>query len=174
MPFGEQLLKREKRKPIAVVEAEKTAVIASIFIDKFLWIAVGGKSYLKAEKLRRFQGRKIILYPDADGFELWTAEATEASKIGLNVEVSRIIEDTAFDNEKKNGFDLADYLIRCETQAQKWNEYADGYNRKVDMILRDEILIERFNELFDERLAIMETEALESDNIRTLVDYIIQ
>lgn len=170
--FGEHLLKKEKRKPIAIVEAEKTAVVASIFLDKFLWIACGGKSYLKAEKLRRFEKRKIILYPDADGFELWTREATEANKMGLNVEVSRIIEDTASDNERQNGFDLADYLIRGEIKAQKWNEYVDNYNSKVEMILGDEGLSAYFLEFYAERLAIMETEKLEAEEIRRLVDYL--
>jgi hypothetical protein len=171
--FGEHLLKREKRKPVGIVEAEKTAVIASIFLDKFTWVACGGKSYLKAEKLRRFQGQKIILYPDSDGFELWTKEAAEANKIGLDVEVSRIIEDTATEDERKSGFDLADYLIREAMQTSDYNRFVDDYNAKVDAILADETLTERFNELFDERLAITETELLNPEQIRLIVDYVV-
>jgi len=172
--FGEHLFKKNKSKPVAVVEAEKTAAVASMFIDSFVWLAIGGKSYLKAEKLRRFRGRKIVLFPDADGFDLWNREAIDAQRMGLNVTTSRIIEDAATGEEKKNGYDLADYLINGELKAQKWNEYADAYNEKVDKILSDENLLDLFNELLDERAAIMdsEEEALKPENVRAIVEYI--
>lgn len=172
--FGEHLLKKNKSKPVAVVEAEKTAAVASIFIDSFVWLAVGGKSYLKAEKLRRFRGRKIVLFPDADGFDLWQREAIDAQRFGLNVTTSRIIEDAATGEEKKNGFDLADYLIAGELEAQKWNKHADSYNAKVNKILSNESLFDFFNELLDERIAIMdsEDEASKPENLRAIVEFI--
>lgn len=171
--FGEHLL-RNTIKPVAVVEAEKTACIASIFIDDFLWLAVGGKSYLKADKLLRFGKRKIVLFPDADGFELWRREAAEASRIGLNVTVSRIIEDAATEDERRNGFDLADYLIRSEIAAQKWNSITDAYNEKLNAVLEDAVKFETFIEMLDERIAIMgsDTEAVKAENLRLIVEAI--
>jgi len=171
--FGEHLLDRDKKKAVAIVEAEKTAVVASIFIPGFLWIAVGAKSWLKADKLRCFKGRKVLLYPDADAFEFWSREAMDARSLGLNIEVSRIIEETATEEERKNGFDLADYLIKGELRAQKWNEYANSYNAKVEKILADENLFASFNEMLEERMAITETEDLTLEDIRILVDYVI-
>lgn len=172
--FGEHLLRANPAKPVALVEAEKTACIASIFIEDFLWLAVGGKSYLKAEKLQRFGNRKIVLFPDADGFELWEREAMDARAMRLNVKTSRIIEDAATAEEKRNGFDLADYLIKSEIEAQKWNLVADEYNKRVDEILEDADLFDAFNELLDERLALAESEeeALKPENLRILVDYV--
>jgi hypothetical protein len=37
--FGEQLI--DKSKPVAIVESEKTAVIASGYLPQFIWLAAG-------------------------------------------------------------------------------------------------------------------------------------
>lgn len=155
--FGEHLLRTQTQKPIAIVEAEKTAAIASMFLDEFVWLAIGGKSYLKAEKLNKLKNRKVILFPDADGFDLWTREAAAAQKMKLNVSVSRIIEDSATADEKKAGFDLADYLIRGERIAQ-------DYNWKLDAILASEDRQDYLCELVEERLAIIaESETIDNE-----------
>lgn len=73
------------QKPVAVVEAEKTAVLASICFPEFVWLSVGSKQSLKAEKLKRLSKRKIILYPDADGFALWQEIASQARLQGRQV-----------------------------------------------------------------------------------------
>lgn len=172
--FGEHLLRTNPSKPVAIVEAEKTACVASIFIDDFIWLATGGKSYLKADKLRRFRNRKIVLFPDADGFELWEREAADARAMKLNVTTSRMIEDAATSEEKKNGFDLADYLIRGEIKARQWNAVADAYNERVNDILEDADLFEHFNEMLDERLALCDSETVtvKPENLRIMLDYI--
>lgn len=170
--FGEHLTAKHKKKPVAVVEAEKTALVASIFIPGFVWVAAGGKSYLKAEKLVRFGDRKIILYPDADGFEFWKNEADEARKLGLRVEVSELIEYAATAEEKQAGFDLADYLIRSELEAQELNALAADYNAKVETILNELDLLNQFFELCAEREAIQEIkpEELDLDTVRQLAE----
>ncbi|HEX8287852.1 MAG TPA: DUF6371 domain-containing protein [Pyrinomonadaceae bacterium] len=174
--FGEHLLRRDTNKPVAIVEAEKTAAVASVFIDKFIWLAAGGKSYLKAERLRRFKKRKIVLFPDADGYELWEREAADARAVKLNVTTSRIIEDSATEDEKRAGFDLADYLILNEIKAQRHNFYAENYNSKVDEILTNEERFEEFNVILDERMAIAEESGFEpsmvlrQENAREIVN----
>lgn len=153
--FGEHRLAQAARDaPVAIVEAEKTACIASIFLDDFIWLAVGGKSYLKPERLRRFGSRKVVLFPDADGFDQWEREAADARRLGLNITTSRLIEDFASDEERKNGFDLADYLIKSELSAQKHNLEADRYNAKIDLILSDPELFERYEDICAEREAV--------------------
>ncbi len=61
--FGEHLL-IDKTKPVAIVESEKTAVIASVYLPKFIWVAVGSLTNLNAEKCRILKGRTVLLFPD--------------------------------------------------------------------------------------------------------------
>lgn len=113
--FGEHLITKYPGRSIAFVESEKSAVIGSIckrVLPDLIWIACGGKSNFKAESLERLgRDRKILIFPDADGFEKWQAIASDASKSGLRVKVSDLIERCATDAEKAKGYDLADYLI---------------------------------------------------------------
>ncbi len=117
--FGEHLLTGEKQKTVAVVEAEKTAVVASIYFPELNWLAVGSKQSLKAEKLHRLGRRKVVLYPDADGFELWQQIAADANRQGLTVKLSNLIEDNSTDEQRLNGYDLADYLIDQKTKINQ-------------------------------------------------------
>lgn len=41
--FGEHLLS-DRRKPVAIVESEKTALITSFYIPEYIWLATGGKN----------------------------------------------------------------------------------------------------------------------------------
>ncbi|MBX3291051.1 MAG: hypothetical protein KF855_17205 [Acidobacteria bacterium] len=118
--FGEHLLRKFPAWPVAVVEAEKTAVIASICKGVFpdmVWAAAGSLEFLNISKLQRIgTDRKIILYPDLGGFEKWTAKAEEARKHGLNIAVSDVLEFIATPEQRVDGLDLADWLI-SEQQA---------------------------------------------------------
>ena len=42
--FGEHLLSTDKTRPVALVESEKTALIASYYLPQYLWLASGGKN----------------------------------------------------------------------------------------------------------------------------------
>lgn len=108
--FGEHLLK-DTTKPVAVVESEKTAVIASVYLPQFIWLAVGGKNNIKEENLKVLSGRKIIFFPDLNCFENWSLKAKELSFLA-NFSVSDLLERKATPEEKEQGFDLADYLIK--------------------------------------------------------------
>ena len=61
--FGEHLL-IDKTKPVAIVESEKTAIISSVYLPEFIWIAAGSLKGLNANKCKALQGRNVILYPD--------------------------------------------------------------------------------------------------------------
>lgn len=149
--FGEHLLSKYPGSPVAIVEAEKTALIASMCFPQFVWLAVGGKQNLKAEKLEIFKDRNIFLYPDADGFDKWREIAAEACEKGLWVNLSNWIERRATDDEKRGGSDLADYLIGEQRQINEFNARADFYNSKLEKVLEDERLFEKFNFEFDAR-----------------------
>ncbi|MCB0532596.1 MAG: hypothetical protein KDD14_10405, partial [Saprospiraceae bacterium] len=123
--FGEHLLAQNPGKTVAIVESEKTALIASAYLEPkgFVWLASGGLGMLKAERCTVLQGRQIVLYPDAglphaqDGkmpFEKWSIEADKLRQAGYRVSVSELLEQKATPTEREKGFDLADYLLRFD------------------------------------------------------------
>jgi hypothetical protein len=108
--FGEHLL-IDKTKPVAIVESEKTAIIASQYLPQFIWVAVGSLSNLNAEKCSILKGRIVTLFPDLNGFDKWSSKAKELSQLAIFT-VSDLLERKTTEAEKKQGFDLADYLIQ--------------------------------------------------------------
>lgn len=180
--FGEHLLSIEHEKPIAIVEAEKTAVIASICFPRFVWLAAGAMKYISAEKLARYGKRKILLYPDGSkaAFEYWRNAAADARRLGLDVHISELIESTATETEKQNDFDLADYLINEQRGVNLHNDFADFYNPAADAVLNDAELMSEFNTIIDEQKAIAEicgglseseaeSQVLSAENVRRVV-----
>jgi hypothetical protein len=152
--FGEHLLPKYPNKQVAIVEAEKTAIIASLCIPEFVWLACNSKTWLKAERIKRLGNRQIIIYPDADGFNLWQQIATDARKQGLPVKVSSLIEIHATDEQKANGYDLADYLINQQAEINQTNDFIDRYNAKLETVLSDERLKRDFETILDEQKTV--------------------
>ena len=115
--FGEHLLK-EPLKPVAIVESEKTAVIASVYLPQFIWLATGGKSNLNASRLEVLKGRQVFLFPDLKEFNNWSNKAKELSHL-TTFTVSDLLERAATDAERIEGFDLADYLVKLDYREFK-------------------------------------------------------
>jgi hypothetical protein len=113
--FGEHLL-IDKIKPVALVESEKTAIIASIYLPQFIWLAVGSLTNLNAEKCSILKGRAVTLFPDINGFEKWNSKAKELSHL-TKFTVSDLLERKATEAEKGKGLDLADFLIKFDLKA---------------------------------------------------------
>lgn len=113
--FGEHLL-IDKTKPVAIVESEKTAVIASVYLPQFIWCAAGSLTNLNAEKCSILKGRSVTLFPDLNGFDKWNSKAKELSHLATFT-VSDLLERKATEAEKKQGFDIADYLIKFNYKA---------------------------------------------------------
>ena len=106
--FGEHLL-REKSMPVAIVESEKTAIIASVYLPEFIWLAAGSSDGLNALKCSILKGRNVTLFPDLNTFDKWKRKAEEFSHIAT-FQVSDLLERKASENERRNGLDIADYL----------------------------------------------------------------
>jgi hypothetical protein len=113
--YGEHLLNvdENKSKNIAIVESEKTAIIASAYLPQFIWLAIGSLTNLNAERCKVLKGRTVILFPDLKAFEKWSSKAKELSHIAT-FHVSDLLERKATESEKQQGFDLADYLIKFD------------------------------------------------------------
>jgi len=108
--FGEHLL-IDTTKTVAIVESEKTAVIASVYFPEFIWLSCGGSEGLNLEKCSVLQGRRVILFPDCGKYDKWCLKAKELAFI-CSTTVSSLIEKSATERERQDGFDLADYLVR--------------------------------------------------------------
>ena len=114
--FGEHLL-IDKTKHVAIVESEKTAIIASVYLPEFIWLAAGSLTNLSAEKCSVLKGRTITLFPDLNAFEKWNNKAKELSHLA-KFTVSSLLERKATAKEKEQGLDLADYLIKQKVPAE--------------------------------------------------------
>lgn len=108
--FGEHLLRIDKNKPVAIVESEKTAVIASVYLPQFIWVAVGSLTNLTSQKCSILKDRTVALFPDLNGFDKWSNKAKELSHIA-SFQVSDLLERNANHTERQKGYDLADYLL---------------------------------------------------------------
>lgn len=111
--FGEHLLQRYPGTPVAIVESEKTAIIASVYLPQFIWLATGGKGGLNAEKCQALKGRRVVLFPDLNAYDKWSEKAAELSPIA-SFTVSSLLERKATPEEKEQGLDLADYLVKTK------------------------------------------------------------
>ena len=109
--FGEHLLRIYPDRIVVLVESEKSALIASGIYPNYIWLATGGKSQLSIDKLKVLKGRRVIMFPDVDGFEYWSNKAKDLECIGCRVIVSDLLERNATDEERDNKIDLADWII---------------------------------------------------------------
>jgi len=110
--FGEHLLQYYPRKPVAICESEKTAIIASIYYPELLWLAAGSLQGLNAGKCKCLEDRTVILVPDVNAYEQWVAKASQLSAAlpAVNFRVMRFLQDEATPQQKAAGWDVADYL----------------------------------------------------------------
>ena len=116
--FGLHLL-REKGLPIAIVEAEKTAVILSELYPRYIWLAAGGLGEVQTDKFRPLRGHPVIMFPDTDlkgmAFHYWyeVAEAVMRSVFWEGcppIRVSPILELNATPEQKLRKIDLIEFL----------------------------------------------------------------
>lgn len=122
--FGEHLLSKYQYNSIALVEAPKTAIYGTLYFGfpehpkNLLWLAVYNLSSLNLNKCQALKGRNVYLFPDLskDGkaFELWSNKAKEIQKHlqGTYFQVSNLLEQLAPEQDKEQGKDIADYLIK--------------------------------------------------------------
>ena len=125
--FGTHLLDEPGRSPVAVVEAEKTAVIMSEIYTDFLWMAAGGMNELTPTKLFPLKGRKIILFPDTDeeglAYANWYKICRESERfLEHPIYLSSLLEQKASPDQKRRKIDILDYYfetIKPTLSAQK-------------------------------------------------------
>lgn len=135
--FGAHLIP-DSAGPFGIVESEKTAVIASYFMPELTWLASGGKQNLKAEKLAPIKDKPILVFPDVDAQSVWE-QLIKHLRGNFYIEVSRFLYDRTTEDEKQEGLDLADWLLRHEHQAEspelpdvsRFQQKANGYREPI-------------------------------------------
>jgi len=121
--FGEHLLNQYPASPVAIVESEKTAIIASIFLPRFIWLSVGSLTNLNLEKCKVLAGRKVFLFPDLNAYDKWKIKSNEISELmpGTSFVISDFLQAKAPEADKQKGLDLADYLIKNQQRNSTVN-----------------------------------------------------
>jgi hypothetical protein len=124
--FGEHLLSKYPSNPVALVEAPKTAVYCTLYFglpespESLIWLAVYNKSSFSFNKLKALQNRDVFIFPDlskgGNTFKEWESKAKEYETRlpGTRFTFSDLLERKATETERKQGLDLADYLIRYD------------------------------------------------------------
>jgi len=115
--FGEHLIGQEQNltKKVAIVESEKTAMIASFYLPKCVWIATGGKDGMfRQANLSIFQRREVIFFPDLGMTDNWREKAITLQRQGIKASVYDFLERNASDEDRQAGLDIADYLLQVK------------------------------------------------------------
>ena len=163
--FGEHLLTLYPDKTVAIVESEKSALIASAFFPDLIWLAAGNLNGLSVEKSQVLKSRNIILFPDLGAFEKWREKAqmlnslfpSHTQKIhflspcgespqrgievgegsGVRCSISTLLEDIATPEAKANGLDVADFMIEqlSKTKAEPVLEIQSHFSPTLQSML---------------------------------------
>ncbi|MDD4992522.1 MAG: DUF6371 domain-containing protein [Paludibacter sp.] len=147
--FGEHLLKIYPDKQVAIVESEKSAIVASCIVPDMVWLAAGNLNGLSIEKCHVLKGRNVMLYPDLGAFSKWSVKATEIQNQNIcRISISTLLEDEATDTDRTNGLDIADYII-SELKSKKTIPEIQSFFSPIlqSMIEKNKALLVLINEL---------------------------
>lgn len=141
--FGEHLISKTEDLPIGIVESEKSAMVAACYIPQFIWIATGGKhGCFTVDHLQILRGHKVVLFPDLGAIELWEQKAEMMKQAaGIDVHIFDYLEKNAPEEEKKEGYDIADYLLQQPPQKAIYEVWIEN-NPLLKMLVEDMDLIE--------------------------------
>ncbi len=105
--FGEHLLPRYPNSKVALVESPKNALFGALEFPEMTWVAAGNKSMFKRDVMLPLRGRDVIVIPDADAVDEWSAALGKMSDIA-NFVLSDFCLRMAPEGQPK--FDIADFL----------------------------------------------------------------
>jgi hypothetical protein len=122
--FGQHLLAEYPDKPVCVVESEKTALIASIYLPDNVWIAtgagLGGCKWREYSVYKVLKGRTVTFFPDygyankQTGLTCYSEWCERVERIREvlpgQIRVSDLLEKRLKDKER-NDEDIADLLL---------------------------------------------------------------
>ena len=121
--FGLHLLKDvAPDKPIAIVESEKSALIMSMVMPEYLWMACGSLNNFNEKFLEPLRGRLIIGFPDVDikrdkatgesvSCAMWRETAKQLRLQGWRIIVDNHLEITVNTSQRIDKIDIADIAL---------------------------------------------------------------
>lgn len=116
--FGEHLLAdaSSSARTVAIVESEKTALVAALFIPDLVWLATGGvHGCFNSEAMQILKGREVVLFPDLKATDEWKCKAGMLQSICKSAICSDLLEEMATDGQREAGLDIADFLLMEDT-----------------------------------------------------------
>ena len=125
--FGLHLLPKGRKNSggetaIAVVESVRSCLVLSERFPKYLWMATGYLANLNAMLFLPLKGHRVICFPGTDPtgdtYLLWLSTASEAREYGVDISVSRFLEDHATPEQKDRCIDLVDFLFDRRTDEK--------------------------------------------------------
>lgn len=122
--FGAHLLDPEKKRPVCVVESEKTAALASFFYNQFDWVACGSNNGLtdgkdgRPDKISDLKGRTVYWLCDADKASRMRMEKNTAGEDELRPSsVRHLVQHIDLFHvadlfpERHDGYDIGDAIV---------------------------------------------------------------
>lgn len=116
--FGEHLLAdaSSMARTVAIVESEKTALVAALFIPDLVWLATGGMhGCFDCEAMQVLKEREVLLFPDLKATDEWQRKAKMLQSICKSATCSGLLEEMATDEQRAKGLDIADFLLMEDT-----------------------------------------------------------
>ena len=147
--FGEHLLPMNRGKPVAIVESEKTALVAAYYLPEYVWLASGGKNgCFNTDALRVLRGRQVILYPDIGATDQWLQKLSLLRNLVIEASIFNFLEEVATDNERTAGLDIADYLLQIEPDQAVLQSMIRKYpmlQKFIDDLQLELVSVERYD-----------------------------
>lgn len=113
--FGLHLLGHSHKRTIGVVQSVRSCIVLAERFPKYLWMATGYLANLNEMVFLPLKGHHVVCFPatdpTGDTYLLWLSVATEARKYGIDITVSRFLEDQATPEQKAREIDLLDYIF---------------------------------------------------------------
>ena len=87
-------------------------------MPEFIWLATGGiHGCFNSDVVSVLKGRSVMLCPDLGAREVWQTKMALLTSVCSKVVLSDSLEQCATDEQRKNGLDIADFLLMTETPA---------------------------------------------------------
>lgn len=117
--FGLHLASKYPSARIAIVEAEKTAIVGRIAMPDMIWMATGGKDGLTISRMMPLKGRDVLIIPDMDAYDGWKDRAEDLDPLFPDGKliVADLLQCMARPGDEKA--DFADFVLsgRITTEA---------------------------------------------------------